>query len=104
MWNTNSPYLAIAIVVFIVGAVAAVTSVRYRHYGVYLTHESAGVLSGEQARKKERKLWFSYKQEMIFCDEKIQQDDNTGAGGGGDGGAGGPPTADAASEEVRGER
>ena len=52
VWNTNSPYLAIAIVVFIVGAVAAVTSVRYRHYGVYLTHESAGVLSGEQARKR----------------------------------------------------
>ncbi len=101
VWNTNSPYLAIAIVVFIVGAVAAVTSVRYRHYGVYLTHESAGVLSGEQARKNERKLWFPYKQEMIFFATKTQQDDNTGAGGGGDGGAGGPPTADAASEEVR---
>ncbi len=69
VWNTNSPYLAIAIVVFIVGAVAAVTSVRYRHYGVYLTHESAGVLSGEQARKNGQKSVFLYKQEMIFCDE-----------------------------------
>ena len=47
IWNTNSPYVAVGVAAVLVTAFAAAIAVRYRHYGVYETHEDDQLVDDE---------------------------------------------------------
>ena len=47
IWNTNSPYVAAGVAAVLVTAVATAVAVRYRHYGVYETHEDDQLVDDE---------------------------------------------------------
>ena len=47
IWNTNSPYVAAGVAAVLVAAFAAAVVVRYRHYGVYETHEDDQLVDDE---------------------------------------------------------
>eukprot|EP00095_Tigriopus_kingsejongensis_P000473 maker-scaffold1054_size66621-snap-gene-0.8 protein:Tk00473 transcript:maker-scaffold1054_size66621-snap-gene-0.8-mRNA-1 annotation:"insulin-like growth factor-binding protein complex acid labile chain" len=46
-WDTNSPYVAIGVAASLLTILVIILIIRYRHYGVYMTHEEGHLVDGD---------------------------------------------------------